>query len=271
MTAPKDKTCFVITPIGSADSAIRRATQGLLDAVIRPVLASFDISVSVAHEISSAGSITKQVIEHLLKDELVIANLTTLNPNVMYELAVRHASRLPVVSIAEYGTELPFDIADERTIFYSNDMIGVEQLKKQLRIAVQDSLNASSHDNPIYRVASQLVLVESPETSDAEKFIIDRLDRLDSSVRAIIKQNSMPAFENEYDSKSSITLKATGDIGNVDDLANEYFQHERIFGVDVGSHYGDVQVFTVFFRDKPLSLKALQAIARKHKLKIEQL
>ena len=87
----------------------------------------------VAHKISEPGSITKQVISEIYDSKLVIANLTNRNPNVMYELALRHAIGKPAIMIAEKGTLLPADIITQRTIFYQNDAKGVLELRDELK------------------------------------------------------------------------------------------------------------------------------------------
>jgi hypothetical protein len=184
------KKCFIITPIGDKNSETRSKAEGLIKSVILPVLNEMRFDVIPPHEITDSGSITNQIIKHLLEDDLVIANLTGLNPNVMYELAVRHAARLPVVCVAEEGTQLPFDIKIERSVFYEDTMQGVFDLKPLLEKTIKSALAEENPDNPIYRVASEKIILELAKT-DYDKSVIDLLlsirDRLDKPYPDIIK------------------------------------------------------------------------------------
>ena len=69
-----------------------------------------------ADKISTPGLITSQVIDHLVRAPLVIADLSFGNPNVFYELALRHASRKPTVQVIRTGDPLPFDVGQFRTV-----------------------------------------------------------------------------------------------------------------------------------------------------------
>ncbi|HFJ9281669.1 hypothetical protein AT278_25460 [Bacillus cereus] len=183
----KDKTCFIITPIGDDQSDIRRAADGLIDAVITPELLKIGFSrenIKVAHRMANPGSINQQVIECILESDLAIANLTTLNPNVMYELAIRHAVRKPVIQLIQKGTKkLPFDIIEERTIFYENDMSGVIELSNGLREMLPFALDDKEPDNPIYRVAKQKAIMQKITTNEEPmQYIIEQMNSLQNQM-----------------------------------------------------------------------------------------
>lgn len=189
------KQCFVVTPIGSESSTTRRYADGIIDSVIRPVMSSKGFEVEAAHAIALPGSITKQVIKRLLEADLVIANLTELNANVMYELAVRHCVGKPIVTIAEFGTVLPFDISDERTIFYANDMAGVEELKVGLEKTVTSSLEEAEPDNPVYRVRQTQVLHSVPAKGSNDALVFDYLERLEQSIGRLAAQINTQSYQ----------------------------------------------------------------------------
>lgn len=188
---PDQKKCFIITPLGEEKSETRRRADGVINAVITPVLDSLNIKVITPHGISIPGSIPQQVIQNILYCELVIANLTELNPNVMYELAVRHAKGTPVICIAENGTKLPFDISSERTIFYNNDMYGVEVLKSDLKKMVENALKDKTQDNPIYRADRDFKLREAViknEDKNDVSYLIDKFDAFENKINLLTKK-----------------------------------------------------------------------------------
>ena len=222
MNQSTNKTCFIISPLGEENSETRRKADGLIKSALRPVLEKIGYKVIAPHEIDTPGSITKQVIQHLLEDELVVANLTELNPNVMYELAVRHAKRLPVVCVAENGTKLPFDIATERTVFYDNDMAGVEKLKTKLANVIKEAIADKKQDNPIYGAVTDNVIHDAIQHYQIQPHILERLDDISSRLYFQYGMKSIYIKEDtrnvRYIGHSQVISKKNGEPIDVKDL-----------------------------------------------------
>jgi RNA polymerase-binding transcription factor DksA len=123
----------VITPIGSEDSLERKRSDQILEFVIQPAVKAFNYESIRADHISEPGVITHQIIEHLYNDELVIVDLTSNNPNVTYELALRHAFQKHVIQIKDSSDTLPFDIQGIRTIDVDYRFVAsMEKCKKEI-------------------------------------------------------------------------------------------------------------------------------------------
>jgi hypothetical protein len=104
------------TPIGGIDSEQRKHSDLFMGTLIEPALASFGLAVVRADQIDKPGMITKQIMEYLVKSRLVILDLSFHNPNVFYELAIRHMMRLPIVQIVRKLDPIPFDVNQLRTV-----------------------------------------------------------------------------------------------------------------------------------------------------------
>lgn len=111
-----DNICFFIAPIGEDDSEHRKHSDLFLSSIVEPAIDSLGLKVVRADSIDKPGLITNQVVEYILRSKLVVADLSFHNPNVFYELALRHVSRLPTIQIVRKGDRIPFDIGNFRTI-----------------------------------------------------------------------------------------------------------------------------------------------------------
>lgn len=193
---PKKKSCFIITPIGADNSEVRRHADGVIEEVIRPLLQGDYGKIEASHNSNRSGSITNEIINNIYEADLVIANLTYLNPNVMYEVALRHAVAKPIIHIVcgDITKELPFDIKDYRTIFYKDDIMGTRELKGRLSdMIVQIDTEKAAKDNPIYNALKNkdienLIKKESIEdnptalTNMMLKQLLNRIDKIEKNI-----------------------------------------------------------------------------------------
>lgn len=134
MADEKKKSCFVIMPIGEDDSSERRRSDAILKYIIAPAVAECGYGFPVrADEIGEPGMITSQVIDRLVGDDLVVADLSGRNANVFYELAIRHAVRKPVLVLVDDPKTIPFDVKDTRAIVVDHtDLSLVEAAKRKI-------------------------------------------------------------------------------------------------------------------------------------------
>src|SRR3989338_8426453 len=115
-TSDWSKICFYVTPIGDPDTEERQHADLFLSTIVEPAVEEFDLRVVRADHIGKAGMITGQIIEHVVKARLVIADLSFHNPNVFYELSLRHACRLPTVQLIRKCDRIQFDLDQVRTV-----------------------------------------------------------------------------------------------------------------------------------------------------------
>ncbi|MBT2402183.1 MULTISPECIES: hypothetical protein [unclassified Streptomyces] len=147
---PRTWSCFVITPIGNEHaeqgSPEREAYEHSLrifEEVVLPACSRYGVTPVRSDGIAEAGEITDQICRHVLHDDLVIADVGGGNPNVMYELGLRHATGKPVIHIGEHG-RLPFDISPIRTIqFQATTRSGLVDARKKLEAALETVLRGA--------------------------------------------------------------------------------------------------------------------------------
>ncbi|WP_217213837.1 hypothetical protein [Streptomyces sp. AC550_RSS872] len=140
------RRCFVVGPIGDQHAAHgspeREAYEhhlGIFEQVIAPACEKYGISAVRADGIAHAGDINEQICRHVVESDLVVADVSGGNPNVMYELGLRHITGKPTIHIGESG-QLPFDIASIRTIRYQRTRSHLAGARKEIESALEAGL-----------------------------------------------------------------------------------------------------------------------------------
>ena len=211
------KRCFVISPIGEPGSATRNRSDIVLEYIIRPALPGWH--VERGDEPSRPDMVGENVMDAIFNWELAIADMTDLNPNVFYEIALRHMEEKPLILIAHKGTGRPFDTSGVRDVFYSLEDPDAHKLASKKIADMVAAVTAPGYkvSNPVTNARGALKLARSTDSRDQ---IVANLAAELAAVKA-----QLSALSNRQDNyltavanlKPVITQTSTFDISSLED------------------------------------------------------
>jgi hypothetical protein len=187
-SASGEQVCFVLSPIGKEGSELYEKFKEVLDYVIKPAVASSSLELKIirADDINHSGSFIKDIFENILNSHVVIADLTGQNPNVFYELGVRHALSSRTIMVAQVLDDIPSDLREYRTIIYSTSAKGSKLFQERLHEFIEDIKNEPVRpDNP---VLDRLPSIQLNRTEQLEAEIMQLKDELNSVLEGSTKK-----------------------------------------------------------------------------------
>lgn len=222
---------FVIGPIGDKDaedgSPSRQAYEEgieVFEEVISPACKGYGLEPIRADMMSSAGEIPEQIFRLLRDCPVVIADLSGANPNVMYELGLRHTTGKVTIQIGE-KERLPFDLSSIRTIMFKRTSAGLVQARKDLSKFLAENLDSGGSpvtatriwfENPLTITDPDLELKEDGDVDSDEDSpgFLELMAEMEIGIQSL--SQTITALGLITEEIGNIYLKATQDIMEAD-------------------------------------------------------
>lgn len=269
----KKKTCFVIMPISTHDSHLSSYREDndhfshVLEFLFKPAIEklSFDL---IPPSGRGADLIQAEIIRNLEESDLVLCDMSTLNPNVFFELGIRTALNKPVCMVKDNKTpSVPFDtsIINFHTYNGSLDLWILEDEIEKLRKHLDDSLKRSKNENMLWKYFGFTTVAQEYKQ---ESGIESKVDFLMLLMEAINRNLRPQKTESDYGIafSESQRLRVWSFIGEVEVLLHDYnYPVEKMRYVS--SYEGIQLIFPGFILPDELRRKILE-LGMKHKFAV---
>lgn len=217
----KQKLCFVIMGFGKKTDLSTGKTLDLdktYKNIIKPAVEKAGLQCVRADEIQDSGLIDKSMYALLMHADLVVADISTYNPNAIYELGIRHAVRpYSTIIIKEKEGTIPFDLNHNRIFHYAHlgDDIGVdeaERCQEALVDMIGSILKSKVIDSPLYDYIQD---IEPPKLTPKEyQRIIGDLSEREESVFAISERATHCMEESNFIEATKLWQKVENLVPN---------------------------------------------------------
>lgn len=167
-------TCFVLMPISDPEGYEKGHFRRVYEDIFVPACEKAGFKAIRGDEVRQANLIHLDILQKLIDSPMALCDLSSRNPNALFELGLRQAFDKPVVLVQEIGTAPIFDIAPLRYVEYRRHLQYREVLEDQIKIAAaieatQDAFQSGTGVNSIVKLLSLTNPATLKTISDADK------------------------------------------------------------------------------------------------------
>ena len=164
----KKASAFVIMPLSDEFNSVYTD-------FIRDSLNEIGYEVERANDIESQRSILRDILEKINNSDLIVADLTSVNPNVFYELGLAHALRKPVILLTQDIEEVPFDLQSYRLVEYSTHFAQIQDAKDKLKSYGEGFINGTvPFGNPVTDFLGSTHSIDGPNVNQQDDTVADK-------------------------------------------------------------------------------------------------
>ena len=152
--------CFVIMPIADVEGYTQGHFRRVYEDIFKIACIDAGYNPTRADEVKQTNFIHLDILQKLIDSPMAICDLSTRNPNVLFELGLRQAFDKPTVLVQEIGTQKIFDISPFRYTEYRKELIYRDVLldQKSISDALKATRDASQKGDGVNSIVSLLSL-----------------------------------------------------------------------------------------------------------------
>lgn len=177
----KQEMCFVIMPISNQGDYPSGHFTKVYEQIIQPAVREAGYEPYRVDENTICDAIISKIFKAIQECPMAICDLSSRNPNVLYELGLRQAYDKPVVLIQDEKTEKIFDISGISTVFYKSTRIyeDVIDARENIKKAM-----VSTRDNKV----NSLVRIIQASTPDLSKIEVSKDDIVNAKLDKVLNE-----------------------------------------------------------------------------------
>ena len=165
------KKCFIIMPISDAENYPSGHFGRVYEYIIKPACSIAEFQPIRADDIMTTNYIALDIIKNILQCEMALCDLSSRNPNVLYELGIRQAFNLPVSLIKDIKTPRIFDIQGFRDVEY-DEALRIDNVEEAIDNIAQTLKNTFESTNEINSLIT-LLGIEPAKITDRKEISPD--------------------------------------------------------------------------------------------------